>query len=208
MTNSDIVKRYLEYNGRYLKQGENECFAPLLPYLILDAMFQLYEKYIKPIPCKREMKKYKQDWIKAYSDYNRSFFAAFDIEQTCYITDKMDEFWEFIEHDLFIVQMSIHKECMYLDAHDRDIVSAIVLCGVLAQSAECVYEDTYTNGGVVAVNPRIKNIVRNVSLFRESYRVQGADIDVNISDEVCTAVNILCRKMVSWLYDGDKNYKS
>lgn len=207
MTNGDIVRKYLEHSGRYLKQGEEECFAPMLPYLILDAMFQLYDKNIKPIPCQRDLKKYKRDWIKAYSEYNKDFFSAFDPDEVCYITDKMDEFEAFIAHDLFIVQMSIHKECMHLDAEQRNIVSAIILCGVLAQAAECVYEDTYTNGSVPAVNPRIKNIVRNISLFRETYHIGNKDIDVNISDEVCKAVNILCRKMVDWLYDGDKDYQ-
>ena len=66
----EIVDVFLASKGLKREKGNDGDISPLLPLVIMDTALQLYNKYIRPVECKREMKMYKNKWIKLYHEYN------------------------------------------------------------------------------------------------------------------------------------------
>lgn len=64
MTTSDILKRYLEYNHLKVASGNAESFEPLLPFVLMDTVYQLWCKRVQPIPCRFQQNHYKKELSK------------------------------------------------------------------------------------------------------------------------------------------------
>lgn len=197
MTSSELVDRYLGHMG--LRRVKGAGYEPILPFFMLDAMYQIMSKDLKPIACKHEQKLAMKRWKEAYHAFNSDFFSVFNEDQTDEIIDMMDSFEAYIQNDIIIAEVAVMNELQKYEIvfEDQKILSSCMLCHILAQSALVAWNAVY----VKTPNRYIKAMIKNAYIYMNQYfkKVSGAHIDPNSSETICNAVNILCRKMVRFL---------
>ena len=214
MTKTEMIDTYLRTIGITRIQGET--LEPLMPFLLGDAIYQIYNKDIKPLPLKHEEKKVRGQWAKAYDRFNRSFFRAFSNEQSIEITDLMDDFEEYIANDLMVLRCQVLQILGdHIPFEQRQVITSALLCHVLAQAAQCVWKDVYKvriirNGKTLREegvgNPDLDGINRAAFLLATKMHCRVSDqyIDPNKCDGVPPAVQALCRRIYGWLKVTDK----
>ena len=79
----EIVDVFLESKGVIRQKWNDGDITPLLPLLIMDSALELFNKAVKPVECKREMKMYKNQWKKLYHEFNMTYFLCFLVHIAC-----------------------------------------------------------------------------------------------------------------------------
>lgn len=198
MTGTELTDAYLRHM-KY-RRLEGGGMTPILPFFILDAMFQIYSKVVGPMDLKREQKMMRARWIDAYNQFNRDFFSAFTDDQQDAIIDRMDDFCEYINNDVEIARVQV-MNVMKEDCIDMQMtVSSIMLCNVLAQAANTVWRNTYVKrDGSPLRNAYIDAMERWSYKFMNAYHGRSTNVDPNKSEGVSKAVSALCRRIIRWL---------
>ena len=211
MTNAEIARAYYKHNNLKLQQGSEDSLEAILPFIIMDAVYQLYCTYIKPMNVKGQLAQIRNHWSKTYSQFNQHFFRSFDEDQIDYVVDKMDAFDEYIHNDLEIARISI-MDCFRQEGETMQVVaSACVLCGVLAVAANTVWKRVHRvtlprskyrpYGRTISEENPLLTILEKVPYkYLNKYRGEVGNIDISNDPKVEAAVNVLCRKMIYWLY--------
>ena len=60
MTKRELINTYLKSIGRTLVQGDST--EPLLPFLLGDAIYTIYNRDIAPVDLQREEKRVRNPW--------------------------------------------------------------------------------------------------------------------------------------------------
>ena len=87
-----------------------------------------------------------------------------------------------------------------LDVQEK--VASCMVANIIAQSAEVVWERVYKNSHLQdQESPYIKGIIKwSYELMNGLYGCHKPHVNMNESKPVNDAVNVLCRKMIKWLY--------
>lgn len=202
MTANELVDTYLAHKG--MRRVKGEGYDAILPFFMLDSMYQILSKEISPIPCRQEQKLALKKWKEAYTTFNRDFFRAFNQDQQDEIIDMMDSFESYISNDLMVARVSVMKELARYEIpfEHQKIVSACMLCHVLAQAAQIIWGAIYKNPRNIAKeSPYIKAILKHSNTWMNLYfaKISDAHINPNDSEQICLAMDILCKKMVKFL---------
>lgn len=185
-----------------MRRVKGKSLEPILPFLMLDCMFQIYNKEIKPVQCRHEMKHLRKVWMRNYTTLNNQFFRAFNVAQRDEVIDKMDDFENYIQNDLMIAKVAVMNELSDLDFKDANICASCMLCNIFAQSAQIVWSKVYaTRSGRNSENPYISGIEASCKRFMDLYHstVSTRNVNPNNSKQIVTSVDILCHKMIKWL---------
>lgn len=213
MTKRDLINTYLASIGRTRVQGDST--EPLLPFLLGDAIYTIYNQDIAHLDLRREEKRLRNDWEENYALFNRPFFAAIGGDGSEDATALMDDFEEAIANNL----MMLRSELMLLLGdvpfdRRKPIVSAL-LCHVLAQAAQCAWGNVYRVVTLVRREGSVKKVLAhrpernrhldaiNRDAFALANRwhnaINQALIDPNKTKGIPPAINALCRKIYHWL---------
>lgn len=202
MTNKEIVDAYLGAQGFRRITGGNDDFSPILPFIMLDGVYQMYCKTISGIFCRFEMKRYRNDWEKSYNAFNKAFFDCFSDEQRDAIIDKMDSFADYIGNYLTIAKVQI-MNCLKHETEERqEVLATCLLCSILVQSSQIVWRKVYKDSKLRGnENMSLKRLHKAICDFMgEYYGKNKPHIKVDEEKSVSDAVNVLCHKMINWLY--------
>jgi hypothetical protein len=219
MTQRDIVNTYLTYKHRKRTLGEREDNTlPLMPFFIMDVCYQIYCKDIKNIPCKHLMKQAKTRWNESYHKFTSDFFRAFNQDQTDYIVDLMDEFNDYIHNYVVMLKSSVMNHISG-DAsfEDKKILGALMVCNVLAQSAQILYGEMFRSGTKVyearKINAVITVMPKESDPYIDAVRKASYDIarlypttkgvDLTASDKVMGMVHTLCTNIIKFLKEKE-----
>lgn len=198
MTNKELVEKYLASRGMRLVSGST--LEPLLPFIIMDAQYQLYSHDVAPLPVKREMKQERNKWIAAYNKFNKGLFRAFDTDEQDEIIDKMDEFSAYIQNDLMITKVAMMDLVKHLPFERQNVIGSCLMCNTLAQVAQIIWSKVFHDRHGNPETNRELHCVRISSYrFLNMYHHEGRNISCN-TETVNTALDIFCRKAVKWLY--------
>lgn len=105
MTKRDLINRYLASIGKVRVQGDTT--EPILPFLIGDAIYTIYNKDIAPLKLTQEEKQLRKHWAKNYTMFNKPFFAAIGGEGSDEVVDMMDDFEEAIANDIMVLRSEL-----------------------------------------------------------------------------------------------------
>ena len=202
MTNKDILHAFLEGYNKKVLYGNEEDFSPLLPFLLLDLMYQLFTSYLseKKWELKGKAKSARNDLAKAYHEFNAKFFSCFDADETGYVTDKMDSLEEYVAHDKVVAESMITTHFKYLEFDDQMRAMAVLMCGVYAEAAQVTWGNAFKGiDGKAVINAQIKRMQRDIEDIRKNVKLGGREIDLYVNEQTSQAVSILCRKTVKWL---------
>ena len=211
MTKRELIKRYLDSIGMVRVSGDTA--EPLLPFLIGDAIYAIYNRDIARLNLAHEEKRLRKAWDDAYGKFNRPFFSAIG-EGSEDATDLMDGFEEFIANDLMVLRSELMLLMQDVPFEKRGIIH------VLAQAAQIAWGNVYRSGRIVGrdkqtgqkmvvhepdKNPYLETInrcsFRLAAMWHRS--ISTAFVDTKRTKGIPPAINALCRKMYKWLEQED-----
>lgn len=199
VTIDSLIEKYLKAKGLKKVKGADNDAIPLLPFIIMDSAFQLFDKYVKKVECRHEMKKWKKEWIAHYNRLNNDFFRCYDEEETDFIINMMDTFEEYVANDMLIVFVQFTNLFKNESLDRQKILSACMLINILCQCAENFWERVFS-ATFEKKNQDIIACERYMHKWSDAY--YGKDkpnLNPNNSKPICDAVDILCHKQVKFL---------
>ena len=196
MTALDIVDTYIATLG--LKRLKGERASPILPFFILDAMYDILTKDIAPVPVKGITKKALNEWMHNYGLFNRSFFRAFTQDQQDEVIDIMDAFEKHIGNDLTVTKVAVMNQLAKhgIEFERQKILASAVVANILAQQAGIIWEEVFKKS-----NRYLSAIELHSKRWMQGYFLQHFPGHVNPNDDesICLAVDILCKKIIHFL---------
>ncbi len=178
--------------------------TPLLPFFILDEVYQLYLKHILPLECSHEARRWKVIWGKTYTDLNHKFFSAFDDDQRDAVIDRMDGFARFVEDSVKeTYEASVAYLATQIPKDKCHVVSVCMICSVLAQNAAIIWQKVYRgqdNKG--SQNAHIERLLHATSRFLNSWHKPDRHVTCNDDSEVDASVTRLQSRIVAWLAES------
>lgn len=216
MTKRELINTYLHNVGRTRVQGDST--EPLLPFLIGDAIYTIYNRDIAPLELRQEEKRLRSDWAQNYTRFNRPFFAAIGVNNYDQVTDLMDDFEEAIANNVMVLRSELMLLLGDVPFDQRKPIVSAILCHVLAQAAQCAWGNVYRVATLVRrEGPEKKVLVHrpeknkhldaiNRDAFALANRwhsaINKALVDPNKTKGIPPAINALCRKIYRWLEDN------
>lgn len=216
MTKRELINTYLKSIGRTRVQGDST--EPLLPFLLGDAIYTIYNRDIAPLDLRQEEKRLRSDWAQNYTRFNRPFFAAIGVNNYDQVTDLMDDFEEAIANNVMVLRSELMLLLGDVPFDQRKPIVSAILCHVLAQAAQCAWGNVYRVATLVRrEGPEKKVLVHrpeknkhldaiNRDAFALANRwhsaINKALVDPNKTKGIPPAINALCRKIYRWLEDN------
>ncbi len=201
MTNDEMVDKWLASIG--MKRVQGHTLETILPFLMLDVNYQIFLKTVRPLESKHEMKLWKQRWIDAYNRLNKQFFRAFTVDEQNEVVDKMDDFDNWIANDVMIAKVQIMNFLQDLDFDIQKTCAELMIANIMAQSAQIVWGNCYKTSTLYnQKNMDIQAIEKASSRFMNLFHSAVSDrhVNPNQSKPIVAAVDVLCQKMIKWLY--------
>ena len=216
MTKRELINTYLSSIGRKRVQGDST--EPLLPFLLGDAIYTIYNRDIAPLELHREEKRLRRDWAQNYTMFNRPFFAAIGMEGSDRVTDLMDDFEDAIANHVMVLRSELMLLLGDIPFDERKPIVSALLCHVLAQAAQCAWGNVYRVGKVLGrdaggramtvhrpeKNRYLDAINRDAFALANRWHnaINQALVDPNKTKGIPPAINALCRKIYRWLEEN------
>lgn len=196
----EIVDVFLASKGMKREKGNDGDISPLLPLIIMDTALQLFNKYIRPVECKREMKMYKNKWIRLYHEYNMMYFRCFNEEQRDFIIDIMDAFDEHIEKQLFICHIQIMNKVNFEPIDRQKVLASTLLISILCQAARIIYEGFFQKAKIPMRCTILEQMDSAIIKWQNLYYGKGKpNVKVSDDNQVCLAVDVLLKNCINFL---------
>lgn len=194
----ELLDAYLEHNKL---RREGDCWDPIMPFMILDCVYQIYTDDIKPLKLKHEMKKWSSVWADNYNRVNNSFFRSFNEDQQDEVIEMMDDFQEWMRDDLNRVRMSLMKSVPVEDATLNYIVSSCLLCSALIKAAKFIFNNRFKKVRPAYGNPidyleRMEKATIKIAAY---FYLSNENYNPNASDSLGDDITSLCERIVSFL---------
>lgn len=136
----NLIESFVKYKG-WQGSHKDGNFA-IMPWLIADALKEAHDKYLKG-RLKQNAKKHANSMMMCYDHLNKDFFRAFTLEEGVFITDKMNEYEDFIEEDFDRFLKSVMTPLSNYPQDVRETVAALCLCKFLAIQIDYLYSLMY-----------------------------------------------------------------
>ena len=143
MKNSEIVEKYLAHIGYSKVSGES--ILPVMPFIVMDVVYNMYNKTIRPLEAKHELKRLKSDWEKAYDRFDRMFLAAFTQEEQDEIIDKMDSLEEYISNAKAIAEIQTMNCFDFLTLEQQKVLACANISNLLTHYSLEIWKAVYKN---------------------------------------------------------------
>ena len=218
MTKRDLINTYLKSIGRTRVQGDST--EPLLPFLLGDAIYTIYNQDIAPLDLRREEKRLRRDWSENYTRFNRPFFAAIGGDNYDQVTDLMDDFEAAIANNMMVLRSELMLLLGDVPFDQRKPIVSALLCHVLAQAAQCAWGNVYRVATLVKREGECKQVLVHrpeknrylEAINRDAFAlanmwhssINKALVDPNKTKGIPPAINALCRKIYRWLDEEGK----
>ena len=216
MTKRELINTYLKSIGRTRVQGDSS--EPLLPFLLGDAIYTIFNQDIAPLDLRREEKRLRSNWSENYARFNRPFFAAIGGEGSDQVTDLMDGFEAAISNNMMMLRSELMLLLGDVPFDQRKPIVSALLCHVLAQAAQCAWGNVYRVATLVKREGERKQVLVHrpeknrylEAINRDAYAlanmwhssINKALVDPNKTKGIPPAINALCRKIYRWLDDN------
>ena len=201
MTNiKEIVDVFLASKGLKREKGNDGDISPLLPLIIMDSAYQLFNKYINPMECKREMKMYKNQWKKLYHEFNMTYFRYFNDEQRDFVIDLMDAFEVHIKKHLFICHIQLMNKVNFEPTDRQKVLAGTLLINILCQAARIIYEGFFQKANIPMKCTTLERMDAIILRWQNLYYGTGKpNVKVDEDKQVCLSVDVLLKYCVNFL---------
>lgn len=200
ITNQEIVDTYLAYRKMKLSGTTRDDVCMMMPFYLMDASYQVFCKDVKNYECRHKAKEAKRRWNEAYRKFYADFFRAFNVDQTEFITDQMDEFEDYIHNKVVMLKTTV-MGVFRPDAtfEEKKILASVLTSNALSQMAQYIYSDMYRGSRLQQLNnPHIEAVTKNSYEFARNFPVSHS-VDITASDKVTAMIDVLCKEVIKFL---------
>lgn len=138
------VAAYMKSRG--LENVSCRGIEPILPFLIADS-FMLLDDDLKGYAFTEEEKHYHDRLMEHFWEFNHSLYKCLDDETKSELADIVEEFSDYISHDLDVFRYAIVGPIMHVDKDFRETYSVLATARMLIHQACRFYEDIYRTKG-------------------------------------------------------------
>ena len=200
ITNQQIVDTYLAYKHMKLSGTARDDVRMMMPFYLMDASYQVYCKDIKNFECKHKVKEAKTRWKESYRKFFSDFLMPFDVDQTEFITDQMDDFEDYIHNKMVMLKTTV-MNVFPQDApfEEKKILASVLTSNSLSQRAQHIHRDMYRDKWHRPKdNPLIEAVTKNSYEFANHFPVSKG-VDLTASDKVSSMISSLCKDVMKYL---------
>ena len=129
--------------SRRLENVSCRGIEPILPFLIADSFMLLDEEHLKGYDFTDEEKHFHNRLMEHYWAFNHSLYKSLDDETKGELADIVDEFSEYIAHDLTVFRYAIVTPIMQLDKVFRETYGVLSAARLLVHQTCRFYESIY-----------------------------------------------------------------
>jgi hypothetical protein len=172
----------------------------MMPFYLMDASYQVYCKDIKNFECKHKVKEAKTRWKESYRKFFSDFLMPFDVDQTEFITDQMDDFEDYIHNKMVMLKTTV-MNVFPQDApfEEKKILASVLTSNSLSQMAQHIHRDMYRDKWHRPKdNPLIEAVTKNSYEFANHFPVSKG-VDLTASDKVSSMISSLCKEVMKYL---------
>lgn len=217
MTKTELINKYCESVGSTIVQGESA--EPILPFLLGDAIYCIYNKDIAPLELPRREAIIREHWRTNYNMFNKPYFQAIGVANQERLTDLMDDLEEFIAINMMQLRSAIMLLLQDVPFERRSVITSALLCHILAQAAQLAYGNVFRERRRVGIVRGKSLIVEKPSKNRhldaindDAFRLANiwhSNMSKNLRDPNLTkgipeAINALCRKIYRWVEEDNR----
>lgn len=141
-----IVSGYLSHRRLMSSTGEDGNITPIMPYILMDNAYSLFNEYVKPVCKSGKMKQKKGFWCSAYTSFNMGLFNHIDGELWDDAIELMDRHEEFVRDDL--TMCFVHCSNLYndMDFEREKVLSALSTIDCIIAITQDIWESAYARG--------------------------------------------------------------
>lgn len=200
ITNQQIVDTYLAYKHMRLSGTARDDVRMMTPFYLMDASYQVYCKDIKNFECKHKVKEVKTRWNESYRKFFSDFLQPFDVDQTEFITDQMDDFEDYIHNKMVMLKTTVmgvfSPETSF---EEKKILASVLTCNALSQMAQYIHRDMYRDKWHRPKDSSlIEAVTKNSYEFANHFPVSKG-VDLTASDKVTSMISSLCKEVIKYL---------
>lgn len=204
VSNKELVDAFMHYRNFKRIKGNDEDLGPLVPLILLDIQFSIFNKTIKPVKCRYELAFYRKMWIHNYNMFNRGSFFAFKDEYRDRIIDLMDDLEATIDYNTMLLRVSVMDVLKEFEFEHQQILADCVVCNTLIQFAQSWWRGTYkTPGRNPETNPYIAGMMKASVGYINEYidKIVGfkGRIKLNSHPEIVKNAELLDDKIINWV---------
>ena len=200
ITNQQIVDTYLAYKHMKLSGTARDDVRMMMPLFLMDASYQVYCKDIKNFECKHKVKEAKTRWKESYRKFFSDFLMPFDVDQTEFVLDQMDEFEGYIHNKMVMLKTTV-MQVFPQDApfEEKVILASVLTCNALSQMAQHIHRDMYRDQWHRPKDSSlIEAVTKNSYEFANHFPVSRG-VDLTASDKVSSMISSLCKEVMKYL---------
>jgi len=188
----ELLKRFMECYHITLKKGDGAEL--LLPFMIMIAHQDLFNESVRKITVKGDSKYVRNLWTLKYRQFETLLTKCYDLDNMDYLGDLTDGFEDFIKDKMTLTRAAIIGALPIEDFDVKCKISDAILCSILAQSANQLWENIYgkPNQLLTAVDKLSLRFCGKVHPLSKGLNLNG---EKNISE----AVYVLCNKMLDFV---------
>ena len=210
MTKKEIIDTALKGIGKARVQGDST--EPIMPYLLGDIMYQIYMKNIAKLPLRHKMKLMDSSWRQRYGLFDRPLFTYFKDGESIELTDMMDNLTDYLNDEIVLMRTRVVNVLSDIeDFNHRMNISALILCHIIAQYAECSYNRCYyttknTSYGVIEESASNKDLcyLRDLSYkmaMQYIHDLPGGEVTIYHPDMDDLFIKV-AKKIYKWLEEN------
>lgn len=170
---------------------------PILPFLIADSFMLLDEEHLKGYDFTDEEKHFHNRLMEHYWAFNHSLYKSLDDETKGELADIVDEFSEYIAHDLTVFRYAIVAPIMQLDKGFRETYGVLAAARLLVHQTCRFYESIYRVPGKGAHrNANLYWMERHVNKLVDEF-VKRVKLDKVVNENEYESISLAAR-CVNW----------
>ena len=224
MTNTEIVDKYLAHIHYTKVSGDS--ILPVMPFIVMDVVYNMYSKTIRPVPAKHKVKLLKRKWEESYNRFDRMFLAAFTPDEQDEVFDRIDNLEDYIANYKTIAEVQTMNCFSFLDLEHQKVLACANICNILTHYAAQTWSICYKNfdrfKGTKKAGERYYKMdgkiykeidTRNKDLdtieyasekFMDEYYAQigGPDVKLDNCPQMKESCIALVKKMYQWLKEA------
>lgn len=220
MTTNEIANKLIEKSGE-MKLGKRAGIGFLVPYMLVDLAHSEFNKHIKDLPLKGEIKKLRNRW----KDENAKFFVSFwgDLggKGQDDMIDLMDEFEGHFNNLINVIRVQVMNAVSGIPFAEQRIIAAAQFCNIMYQVANIYWRSKHQSVTAIPLaksaflrysgkdNPYLVRARAYSAKFSQMYyapfRAKGVSLNDNkgLSDAVVALEN----RLVLWVRkNNNKEY--
>lgn len=214
MGNREINETYNRFRGVKSFQGDINVLTSILPYFLMDASYDNFNKHVRTMPLKHEEKKLVKRMGACYDSFFTRFLAPFSLDQRIYLGDKSDALREHIANDVERARLAMMDCCDDEDTDTQAEIANIWLCNRFASEAQSFYQRVWKkNGfklrGILFTKPDIDKDIDAILKFSleltERHYGRGEDATPKHYEKFQACLAALTRKICDWINNDYKH---